>query len=218
MASDQLTFYSYRLCPYAQRVAITLRELNIEPDQRVEIDIDNKPDCRYAQINPNGKVPAFRVGKEVLVESLIIVDYLIEKYGAGTGLLGEDPLDRAQSRIFINALESILPHYKQALLSGPEHYAELLKGLRTINQLLTKQSEGPYFLGKTFSCADICVTPFLSLISMLPEFGFEIPNDNDYARLNEYIKVLLTRPSVREVLPGKDEAIKRVKEAKNKRP
>lgn len=42
-AQDKITFYNAVLCPYAQRAAITLREVGAEYDV-VNIDLQNKPD------------------------------------------------------------------------------------------------------------------------------------------------------------------------------
>lgn len=63
------------MCPFAQRVNITLRELGI-PFQEVNVDLKNKPSS-FLKLNPEGKIPVLVHGDKVLIESLLIVEYLI---------------------------------------------------------------------------------------------------------------------------------------------
>lgn len=43
VTNDKITFYNAIVCPYAQRVAIALKEVGAEYE-KVEIDLQNKPD------------------------------------------------------------------------------------------------------------------------------------------------------------------------------
>lgn len=63
--------------PCARRVRISLLEKGL-PFQRVVLDLakmENKADW-YLRINPNGQVPAVRIGDTVLYESNVITEYL----------------------------------------------------------------------------------------------------------------------------------------------
>lgn len=76
---------------------------------------------------------------------------------------------------------------------------------------MTQQSAtGPYFLGEEFSLADIAIAPFVLRIHafnkvILNDFHFEAVKSNP--RLAEFIKGIISRPTVRETYAGDDKYI-----------
>jgi glutathione S-transferase len=101
------TLYDAARCPYCARVRIALAEKRVEHEV-VEIDLDDRPDWLYEK-NPLGKVPVFEDGGLVLPESLVILEYLDERYPE-PALLPAEPRERAVARLaaarFDNALGS----------------------------------------------------------------------------------------------------------------
>ncbi|KAK9753647.1 hypothetical protein K7432_017939, partial [Basidiobolus ranarum] len=92
-----LVIYSNSGCPYAQRALIALYETEIE-HELVEIPLPNKPSW-YLDINPEGKVPAIKYGDDIVVESLIIAEFITDL--SDKEFLSKDPLERAQARYAI---------------------------------------------------------------------------------------------------------------------
>ena len=72
------TLYSADRCPFAARVRIALAEKGLQYDL-VEIDLDDRPAWMYDK-NPLGKVPVLEEDGFVLPESLVINEYLEERY------------------------------------------------------------------------------------------------------------------------------------------
>jgi glutathione S-transferase len=75
---DKITFYTSKICPYAQRAAIALKEVGAEYE-RVEIDLFNKPSW-YKDINPDQKVPALNTEGQNVAESLVIIEYINDRF------------------------------------------------------------------------------------------------------------------------------------------
>lgn len=72
----------------------------------VNINIASKPDWFYDK-SPLGKIPALELDTgDVLYESLIIVDYLDERYHAHA-LHPKDPLQKAKDRLLIEQFNRV---------------------------------------------------------------------------------------------------------------
>lgn len=103
-----LTLISHALCPYVQRISISLQEKGI-PFERRDIDLSAKPDW-FPDLSPLGKVPVLVVEqdgqKHSIFESTVILEYLEEVFTPP--LLNRDPLIRAQQRSWMEVGSSLL--------------------------------------------------------------------------------------------------------------
>jgi len=93
-----LRLFSTTYCPYAWCTRIVLHEKGI-PFEVYEVDLKAKQDD-FNRVSPTGKVPVLVDGETRVWESMVINEYLEEKY-AGPRLLGETPEERAQVRALI---------------------------------------------------------------------------------------------------------------------
>ncbi|KAJ3028247.1 hypothetical protein HDV00_010540 [Rhizophlyctis rosea] len=219
MAGDKLTFYTNAGCPYAQRAAITLKELNL-PHDHVEIDLENKPEW-YHKINPETKVPALAVNDTVITESLVITEYLLEAYP--NNILASTPLARAQQRFFVQLVTDKINAKTGAIQWGPlqgnfddakkeKLTAELLAGIRQVNSYLNANSgTGPFAFGASPSYADVALGPFLLRLPVFTHIsGVSIPTGVDYDRFHQWIKAVEGWKSAQETYPGSDVIIPRI--------
>lgn len=103
----KLVLYSMRFCPFAQRVHLVLDAKSI-PYNTVYINLTEKPEW-LVQKSPLLKVPALELPgeKEPLIESLVICDYLDEKYPS-VKLHSTDPLQKARDKILIERFSSVI--------------------------------------------------------------------------------------------------------------
>ncbi|KAJ8937131.1 hypothetical protein NQ318_019393, partial [Aromia moschata] len=77
-----------------------MMKLHLRMYDIVNINLSSKPDWLYDK-SPYGKVPALELETgDVLYESLIIVDYLDERYHQHQ-LHAKDPLQKAKDRLLI---------------------------------------------------------------------------------------------------------------------
>lgn len=72
----------------------------------ININLSSKPDWLFEK-SPFGKIPALELENgEVLYESIIIADYLDEKYTQNT-LHTRDPLQKAKDRLLIEQFSKV---------------------------------------------------------------------------------------------------------------
>jgi glutathione S-transferase len=90
-----ITLYDAARCPYCARVRIVLAEKRVAHDA-IEIDLRERPGWIYEK-NPTGKVPVLEEDTLVLPESVVIMEYLEERYPE-PALLPVDPAARALER------------------------------------------------------------------------------------------------------------------------
>jgi glutathione S-transferase len=90
-----ITLYDAARCPYCARVRIVLAEKHV-PHESVELDLGNRPGWIYEK-NPTGKVPVLEEDTLVLPESVVVMEYLEERYPE-PALLPADPAARALER------------------------------------------------------------------------------------------------------------------------
>ena len=102
--TETLKLISHKLCPYVQRAVISLREKGV-PFERIDIDLDNKPDW-FLKLSPLGKVPVLQVGDKVVFESAVILEYLEETQP--NPLHPKDPLTRAEHRAWMEFGSAVL--------------------------------------------------------------------------------------------------------------
>ena len=100
-ADDVITLYDAARCPYCARVRIALAEKGIEYEP-VAIDLSNRPPWLYEK-NPVGRVPVLEEDTFVLPESVVIMEYLEERYPE-PALLPADPAARALERLRVAPL------------------------------------------------------------------------------------------------------------------
>jgi glutathione S-transferase len=169
-SSAGVTFYTNKLCPYAQRVAIALHAKGVA-HETVTIDLRNKPNW-YKALVPSGKVPALRVGAEApRAESLQLLRY-VEATFPGPPLLpgapGSPERDAAAEEAealfalcddtWVRAGYTVLsdgaspPH---ALAAAFDAVAAPVEAA-----LARHASAGPFLLGERFSLADAAFAPF----------------------------------------------------------
>lgn len=192
---------SHALCPYVQRVAITLSEKSV-PFERIVVDLSRKPDW-FTRISPLGKVPLLRMGNEVLFESAAICDYLDETLEPR--LHPADPVVRARHRAWIEVASATLNDIaglysardgevfaaKQAAIG--EKFARLEEQLAT--------GSGPYFTGTHFSLVDAAFAPVFRYFDTLERF-IDIPVFRNRPVLSAWRQALRQRPSVYLAVQG----------------
>ncbi|OBZ85474.1 Glutathione S-transferase omega-2 [Choanephora cucurbitarum] len=213
--TDKLVLYNAPVCPYAQRAYIALKEVGAEFDL-VDIDLLNKPDW-YKDVNPELKVPVLKIDGYNLAESMVIVEYINDRYPE-KNLLPKDPLKRAQIRFAIEYFSSkVTPEFYKFLMNikaenaRADYEKNINQALTRFDELLKEQSAtGPYFLGEEFSLADIAIAPFVFRIHAINNVlldGLKLETVTSSSRLTEYIKGLLTRPSVKDTWIGEEELV-----------
>jgi len=219
---EPITLYSGWFCPFVQRAWITLEEKKI-PYKYVEINPYNK-DPSFLKLNPRGLVPTLGApqkdgSQKPLIESNLISEYLDESFPNQHPLFPKDPYEKARMKVWVDHVSTrILPAYHRFLqwtekspYSLEKAREELLGALKTwINEA---DPEGPYFLGKDFSFADVCLAPWAVRMWVLDHFkgGLGIPapgqggeDERAWNRWRQWTEAIESRKSITETLSDRE--------------
>lgn len=165
-----------RFCPFAHRVHLVLNAKNI-PYHTFFINLVDKPEW-YLTINPNGRVPALKLTNEphqpVLVESLVICEYLDEKYPEAK-LYPADPLHKAETKLWIERFDAChsafyhLIYVKNDDAEIDKRFTELLTTIDQFEAELSKRGT-EYFGGDHPNILDYAIWPWFERLAMLKTF------------------------------------------------
>jgi len=184
------TLYDAARCPYCARVRIVLAE-KVVPYEPVEIDLDDRPAWIY-DLNPAGRVPVLEEDGFVLPESLVIMEYLDERYPE-PALMPADPGDRAAVRLLCERFDDLGdPYYDLLRDRSPAARPRLERQLDRLDELLAGQ---PYLSGGGFGLADVAYLPWI--VRAETRLGVDV---RAHTELAGWLERSSERPSVREEL------------------
>src|SRR5215470_7929418 len=171
-----IKLYDFVTSPNCQRVIVVMEEKRL-PYEKIPVDLkkmeQKKPD--FLKLNPYGKVPVVIDGSTVLYESLVINEYLEEKYPE-LPLLPKDPGKRAKVRILTDyGMNHLDPPYqkirKEMMKDEKERDQGLIEGarkeLRHLLGRLERELGDQQYLAGDFSLLDAALIPrFVRLANM----------------------------------------------------
>ncbi|XP_054274863.1 pyrimidodiazepine synthase-like [Macrosteles quadrilineatus] len=206
LQQGKLRLYSMRFCPYSHRAHLTLLAKNISFDP-VFINLKAKPEW-YTSTVPSGKVPALLIDGQSVYESLIIADFLDEKFPERP-LHSRDPLQKAKDRILIESFGKVTsPCYK--VMTSPnatlEDFEAIVKELTAFDKELTSRGK-TYFGGAQPGMVDYMIWPWFERMEMfkfLHGDKFVLPEDKlpkltnwvASMKMDEAVKKYLVKPEV----------------------
>ena len=213
-AAGGLIFFTHGLCPYAQRVALTLNWKGI--DHKVyELDLSNKPSW-YRQRLGTSLVPAIEIDGTPHCESLDIVK-LCDKQYASPEHKPLMPSDSEKAKA-VDALVSFASRLESAgwnLLGGAWNFpskggqpsASTVKNWAAAVDVLTASLDkwgGPYLVGNTPTMADAALAPFLArfeLSALQCRGGYDVRAESP--KLGEYLSTLDADASWQKTYPDR---------------
>ena len=170
---SSMTFFSDGTDHYSHRVRMVLAEKGVTVDT-VEVDGNNKPE-ELLELNPYGAVPTLLDRDLVLYESMVIMEYLDERF-PHPPLLPVYPVARALSRLWMHRIQRDWCAHLDLLMVGKGREAVLTKARKSLRESLMAVSpifaEKPFFMSDEFTLADCCVAPILW---RLPKVGIALP-------------------------------------------
>ncbi|KGO78141.1 Glutathione S-transferase/chloride channel, C-terminal [Penicillium italicum] len=184
MSSPKIILYTNRLCPWAHRAHIALKEIGLEYEE-VTIDLNTPREPWYLKINPRGLVPTISYDGTIITESGIVAQFLADAHQ--THLLPpssptENALYRARLSFFVDAfISKVLPSLFASIRATDETErdaaAEQLVAAvaKEIEPLLADtEGKGPFFGGsEKLTLAEVQTGSFLLRILSFakPEHG-----------------------------------------------
>src|SRR5438874_6606452 len=159
-----LTLYDADRCPFCARVRIVLAEKGVEFED-VQIDLTDRPAWIWEK-NPLGKVPVLEEDAFVLPESVVIMEYLEERYPE-PALLPPDPAARALVRLAIERFDNALGDAYYAVRRKEEGSEERLAAC-----LSRLDRRAPLQAALGFTLVDAAYAPWL--IRLRDLLGFDL--------------------------------------------
>jgi len=168
----KMTLYSVASSSACERVRIALALKGVSYDI---ITISAMPPGDYLKINPQGLMPALKIGETILTQSMAMLEYLEETYPEPS-LFPADPVRRAQVRAFAQIIASdihpvgigrlrknLRKSFGASEQQTLEWYDDVAQsGFAMLEGLLTKsKGEGPYCFGQDVTLADIVMVPHM---------------------------------------------------------
>jgi glutathione S-transferase len=199
-----ITLYDFKSSPNCQRVKVVLAEKHL-PYEIVPIDLrkQEQKTPEYLKLNPYGKVPVLTDDATVLYESLIINEYLDEKYPIPP-LMPKDIGSKAKARILIDYgmahFDSPYQRLRMELAKDQKEQSQpVIDGakndLRKLLQRFEEQLGDQEYLMGEFSLVDADLIPRFTRLE-----GFGVLPDPALPRLGKYMERMKARPSVKAIL------------------
>jgi len=199
-----IKLHDFKSSPNSQRVKVVLAEKNLTYEI-VPVDLrkqeQKKPE--YLKLNPYGKVPVLTDDFTVLYESLIINEYLNEKY-PNPPLMPKDPGGKAKARILIDYgmahFDSAYQKLRMELMKDPKEQSQpIIDGAKSDLKKLLQRFEDEigdqlYLMGD-FSLVDADLIPRFTRLE-----GFGVLPDPLLPRFGKYMERMKARPSVKAIL------------------
>lgn len=158
---------SFKLCPFVQRVAITLQYKGVDHDIDY-IELADPPDW-FLALSPRKKVPVLQVGDEVLFESTAINEYVDEAHEPR--LHPDDLILRAHNRAWIEFGNACMWHALHLTTAEDrEAFDRVVRDLLgQFDELEPQLHRAPFFNGEAFSLVDASYAPLLQRLTYIDE-------------------------------------------------
>ncbi|HIW06298.1 MAG TPA: glutathione S-transferase family protein [Candidatus Ignatzschineria merdigallinarum] len=149
----------YPLCPFVQRVLITLNEKAASYEQ-IWLDPHAQLPEWFKEWSPLGKVPVMKVTTgEVLFESMAIVEY-IEEQNRVPSIYAKSAPKRALQRAWAGVAGDLYgPQYMSMAATTLEDVDKHFSTMRDILAILEERCGHAFFSGESFSAVDVVLAP-----------------------------------------------------------
>ncbi|MEK0363741.1 glutathione S-transferase family protein [Pseudomonas sp. CBC3] len=206
-----LTLFGAPLSPFVRKARLCLLEKGL--DYQLEVVMPFTPPEWYLQLNPLGRIPAFKDGELSLADSSVICQYLEETYEQTARLYGNSAVERAQIRWLekyadyeLAPLTTFGVFRNRVLKPSSGHACNEESVQAALNEKLPPHldylerqlGDKTYFVGDQLSMADLAFA--CQLINM--EHGGALIDANRWPALAAHFIRMKGLASVESVLPG----------------
>ncbi|KAJ5805713.1 uncharacterized protein N7503_003315 [Penicillium pulvis] len=181
--APKISLYTAHHCPWAHRVQIALRELDLEFETvLVDINIPRTPE--YLAINPSGLVPALVYDGHVLTESGLITQFLVDSHPSHLLKPSSEPggaLQRFSVTLFVDSYIKAHGFFDTAVYSCDQEQ-KATAAQKYINAIVCDiepllVDAAPFFGGSCrLTFAEVQTGSFLLRVFALPRHGGILPD------------------------------------------
>ncbi|CAF4010148.1 unnamed protein product, partial [Rotaria sp. Silwood1] len=169
--------------------------------EEIYINLADPPEW-YLKKNPTGQVPSLEwidansKQTALVPESLIICDYLDEKYPEHR-LHPLDPYLKAKQRVLVDRMGNVTYAY-YTIIKGQD-VANAIKDLNEHLGLFEQALENTFFGGSTPAMIDYMIWPWFERFPFLREAGYVFNADGKFPKLAAWIKAMEASNAVKQV-------------------
>lgn len=213
-ATTDLIVHHIPVCPFSQRLEIllALKGRREEVAFRV-VDITRpRPELLLQKMRGTTALPILEIADgRIIKESLVILQYLDDVY-ADRPIGQRDPYRRAVENMLTRVeAEFCTQGYVWVMNQASERRDALREGMlkqyQRLNDFLLEHAPSGPFLFEEFGWAEAVFTPFFRRFWFLEYYeGFELPADERYARVSQWIDACVAHPAAQQVT--KEEIVK----------
>lgn len=210
---EEVKLLLIKASPFAMSCAIALREKGVQFEEVEEVLVAKSE--LLLRSNPvYQQVPVLIHNGKPVAQSLVILEYIEETWPPSEttpSLLPGSAYDRSLSRFWaefankkfldtgINLLKWFGEDHATARKEVVEHFLTLESGMRAIG------SEGPFFLGKKISLADVVLAPLVTWLLTFEALGeLKFPGPEQCGRIYKWLATMREHPSVAATVPPSD--------------
>jgi glutathione S-transferase len=207
-----------------RKVRLCLAEKGLDYELEIVIPF-NQPDW-FRKLNPLGRIPVLKDDDVVLADSSVICQYIEDKYGNLTPLLGQHAEQHAEQHARVRWLEKYADYELAPLTTFTLFQNRIIKPSmkkpadeKAVQLCLTEElpahfdyleqslGNAEYFVGDTLSLADLAIA--CQIINM--EHAGEQLDDQRWPNLAALLSRIKARPSVQGVLHGEQKILASMK-------
>lgn len=207
-----LIVYGAALSPFVRKVRLLLAEKGLDYDLEMILPFGKQPDW-YKELNPLGRIPAFKDGDLSLADSSVICQYIEEQYPELTPLLGNTPEQRARVRWLekyadyeIAPLSTFCVFRNRVLKTSMGKASDELAVTQAMDEKLpphfdyleSQLGNKQFFVGDSLTLADLAIASQW----MNMQHGAEYIDANRWPKLADHCKRISARSSVQAILVG----------------
>jgi len=213
-ATSNQIIYHIPVCPFSQRLEILLALKGRREEVAFRVVDITRPRSELLLQKTRGTtaLPILEIaGGRIIKESLVILQYLDDVY-ADRPIGQRDPYRRAVENMLTRMeAEFCTQGYVWVMNQAPERRddlrASMLKQYERLNDFLLEHAPSGPFLFEEFGWAEAVFTPFFMRFWFLEYYeGFELPADERYARVSQWIDACVAHPAAQQVT--KEEVVK----------
>ena len=162
--TNKVRLYGTRFDAYCVGLRLTLVAKGIDFEFAL-LDMINKPDW-YKDVNPVGRIPCVECGDEAVGETLVIYDYLENKFSEKP-MRSTDPYKRAKdAEVMLRFAEHLAPHIYGMVRAPKDHIDSVKSGLEKVDKVLALRATD-YFGGSSPNIIDFYIWGWVGLLPPL---------------------------------------------------
>ncbi len=214
-----MQIYSIPFCPFCFRVKLTVKEKEISATALSFTEIDlQKPPQSFMLINPNKTVPTLEVDTNLgFAESLVLMDYLDEKFPNTYKIFGKSIEEKAQNKYLI---ERIGNEVTQILMScfftiqSKVKFTQALEKLplafKNLDNLLSEDQI--YFGGNKLNAVDISFAPFFCYYYIAKKYNEKLILPAKETKSFKYFENLINNSNIKNIILNNEKFEHHIKE------